>query len=69
MSLKIPPNTNNGQKFRLAGLGIKNKNKIGDLIVIVNIEIPSSLSDDEVKLYEKLKKASSKDIRENLFNE
>lgn len=64
--LKIPPKTSSGQKFRIAGQGLNKKGKKGDLIIIVNIEIPSSLSDDEIKLYEKLKKMSSKDIRENL---
>ena len=69
ISLKIPPRTNSGQKFRIAGYGLKQKGKKGDLIVIVNIEIPPSLSDDEIMLYEKLKKMSSKDLRENLLNE
>ncbi len=69
ISLKIPPKTNSGQKFRISGQGIKKNGKIGDIIVIVNIEFSSSLSDDEIKLYEKLKKMSSKDIRENIFNE
>lgn len=66
LTLKIPPKTNSGQKFRLAGQGIKNNSKSGDMIVIVYIEIPSSLSDDEIKLYEKLKKISSNNIRENI---
>ena len=39
------------------------------MIAVVHIEIPSSLSDDEIKLYEKLKKLSSQNIRENLLNE
>lgn len=69
ISLKIPPKTNSGQKFRLAGQGIKKNGKTGDMIVVVNIEFSSSLSDDEIRLYEKLKKMSSKDIRENLLNE
>ena len=69
VSLKVPPQTKNGQKFRLASQGLKQGNKKGDMIVTVYIEIPSSLSDDEIKLYEKLKKMSSKDIRENLLNE
>ena len=69
ISLKLPPNTNSGQKFRLAGQGVKQKNKSGDIIITVHIEIPRSLSEDEIKLYEKLKKASSLDIRENLFND
>ncbi len=67
--LKIPPKTNSGQKFRLSGQGLAEKEKIGDMIITVHIEIPSSLSDDEIKLYEKLKKLSRSNIRENLFNE
>lgn len=68
LSLKIPAKTHSGQKFRLAGQGVKQNGKIGDLIVIIDIEIPCSLSDDEIKLYEKLKKLSSQSIRENLLN-
>ena len=70
LSLKIPPMTHSGQKFRLAGQGLKHNGKSGDMIVIVHIEIPYSLSDDEIRLYEKLKKISShNNIRENLLNE
>lgn len=69
ISLKIPAKTHSGQKFRLARQGLKQNGKKGDLIVVVNIEIPSSLSDDEIKLYEKLKKLSAQNIRENLLNE
>lgn len=65
ISLKLPEKTHNGQKFRLAGQGLNSS----DLIVKVYIEIPLSLSDDEIKLYEKLKKLSSKNIRENILNE
>ena len=67
--LKIPPNTNSGQKFRLKGQGIKKNGKVGDLIITVTIEIPKTLSDDEIKLYEKLKKISADNIRENLLND
>lgn len=69
LSLKIPAKTHSGQKFRLAGQGLKHFGKSGDMIVIVHIEIPCSLSDDEIRLYEKLKKISSQNIRENLLNE
>lgn len=65
ISLKLPPKTKSGQKFRIAKQGIKQNGKQGDLIVIVNIEIPSSLSEDEMRLYEKLQKIT-KNIRENL---
>ncbi len=69
LSLKIPSQTHSGQKFRLAGQGLKQNGKTGDLIVVVHIEIPCSLSDDEIRLYEKLKKLSAQNIRENLLNE
>ena len=69
LSLKIPSKTHSGQKFRLAGQGLKQNGKIGDMIVVVHIEIPYSLSDDEIRLYEKLKKLSAQNIRENLLNE
>lgn len=64
IKFKVPPCTNSGQKFRLAGQGLEKNGKKGDIIVTVTIEIPDSLSDDEVKLYEKLKKISTTDIRE-----
>ena len=69
LSLKIPAKTHSGQKFRLAGQGLKQNGKVGDMIIIVHIEIPCSLSDDEIRLYEKLKKLSLQNIRENLLNE
>lgn len=68
LSLKIPAKTHSGQKFRLAGQGIKQNGKIGDMIIITDIEIPSFLSDDEIRLYEKLKKLSVQNLRENLLN-
>lgn len=64
VKVKIPEKTSSGQKFRLAGQGIKKGNKTGDMIVTVTIEIPKHLSDDEVKLYEKLKRISLEDVRE-----
>jgi len=69
ITLKLPPCTNSGQKFRLSGLGAKQNNKSGDIIITVHIEFPHSLSDDEIRLYEKLKKAASHDIRKNLLND
>lgn len=69
VTLKLPERTSSGQKFRLAGQGLKRNGKTGDMIVTVTIEIPKRLSDDEVKLYEKLKKLAADDIRENILNE
>jgi DnaJ-class molecular chaperone len=69
IKLRLPKNTCSGQKFRIAKQGIKKNGKIGDLIITVSIEFSHDLSDDEVKLYEKLKNLSTDDVRKNLMNE
>lgn len=68
ISMKIPPLTTSGQKFRISGQGLKDKKnqKQGDQIVTVRIEIPKELSEKEKGLYEELKKHSTQKIRENL---
>ncbi len=65
IKLKIPQNTSSGQKFRIAGQGIKKHNKIGDLIVTVSIEFSHDLSEDELRLYEQLKNISKDEVRKN----
>lgn len=69
IKLKLPKNTCSGQKFRISGQGIKKNGKIGDLIITVSIEFSHDLSDDEIRLYERLKNLSNEDIRKNLMNE
>lgn len=64
LNVKIPPKTKSGQKFRIK----QNANGIeNEIIITVHIEIPTYLSEDEIKLYEKLKKISACDVRE-IFN-
>jgi curved DNA-binding protein len=56
--LKIPPGTQPGQTFRLAGKGmpvLKSKGKYGNLMVSVNVRIPKDLTDEQKKLFESLK--------------
>lgn len=69
IKLKLPQNTCSGQKFRIAKQGIKKNGKVGDLIVTVSIEFSHDLSDDEIKLYQKLKNLSKDNVRKNLYNE
>ena len=64
-NVKIAPNTQNGQKIRLTGCGIVQKEKFGDMIVTVEIRIPKSLTNDELELYKKLAEISSTNIRED----
>lgn len=70
VSMKIPPYTSTGQKFRLSGQGIADKNKKkGDQIVTVKIVVPKEMNAKEVELYKQLKTLSNHKIRENLLND
>ena len=63
--------TSSGQKLRLAGQGIENKNKSkkGDMIITASIKMPEKLSEEEKELYTKLKELSSFDIRKDMKND
>ena len=65
INMKITPNTQSGQKFRLAGQGLEQNNQKGDMIVTVNIEVPQKPSEKELEIYKKLKDAAEKNIRDN----
>ncbi len=55
VSLTIPPGTQNGQTFRLKGQGRSFRGGVGDLILIVKINIPRRISREERDLYSRLK--------------
>lgn len=63
INVKISPNTQNGQKIRLNGCGINANGKIGDMILIVDIQIQQNLSEKEIELYRKLRDLSNQTIR------
>lgn len=71
ISMKIPPETNSGQKFRIAGQGVLDtkENKRGDHLVTVRIEVPRNLSDRERTLYQELAKVRKFNPRENILYE
>jgi molecular chaperone DnaJ len=56
LALKIPPETQNGRIFRLAGQGMPHlgKSKQGDLMAKVSVVLPTSLSDKEKELFRQL---------------
>lgn len=56
--LKIPPETQNGATFRLAGQGIPHLGKAsnGDLIARIKVALPTKLSAEERGLFQQLKK-------------
>jgi molecular chaperone DnaJ len=56
LALKIPPETQNGRAFRLADQGMPRlgNSSHGDLLAKVNIVLPTKLSEEERKLFERL---------------
>jgi curved DNA-binding protein len=62
LSLKIPPQTQNGRTFRLKGQGmpsLKQKGAYGDLFVKVQVKLPQSLSEKEKSLFRELARLRS----------
>ena len=65
VNIKIPPGTHGGQKLRVRGRGLAQRDgQNGDLIVVTRIEVPAKVSDSERKLWEELAKESRFSPRE-----
>lgn len=60
VKLRIPPGSENGQQLRVRGRGlpIGKSGERGDFHVVLNIEVPTKLSDEERALWEKLRAVS-----------
>ncbi len=61
VALKIPPETQNGRAFRLAGQGMPRlgNSAYGDLLAKVSVILPTKLSVEEKKLFERLSQLHS----------
>ena len=65
VSIKIPAGTNNGQKLRVRGKGLPDKEAgHGDLYVVIQVKVPAKISESEKALWEQLAKASDFKPRE-----
>ena len=60
VTLRIPSGTPNGRTFRVKGGGVSTPRGVGDLLVTVEVEIPTQMSDEEVLLIEELADVMSK---------
>jgi curved DNA-binding protein len=59
VKLKIPPETDNGQTFRLKGMGmpnLRNPKLMGDLLVKVEVKLPKKLSKEEKQRFHELRR-------------
>ena len=66
IKITIPEGITGGKKIRLSKKGFVDMNgNTGDMIVEINIVNPPKLSKEEKKLYEKLKKESRYNPRED----
>ena len=61
-SFRIPPGTQPGEVFRIKGKGVPHLNgsRRGDLVVPVNVQVPTSLNSQQRKLLEELGKTMDK---------
>lgn len=66
VTLKIPPGTKNGQTLRVRGKGVHQGGHSGDLLVTVEVVIPSELSDAERKAVVALQQANAVSPRAHL---
>jgi DnaJ-class molecular chaperone len=59
VNIRIPPGTQSGQKLRVRGRGLPDRNGgRGDLIVSALVKVPSRVTDSERKLWEQLARES-----------
>lgn len=66
VKLKIPSGTAAGRTFRVAGRGVPGAKTTGDLLVKVEVVVPSSLTDDQRKAVEALGSVFTDDPRRHL---
>lgn len=63
VSLRVPPGTASGRKFRVRGAGVTRKGVTGDLIVTVEVSVPQRLSDEAKQALQAFAAASPEDPR------
>lgn len=66
VTLKIPPGTPSGQVFRVKGRGVEEKKATGDLLVTVQVVVPTALTDEQREAVETLEAAMPTVSREHL---
>lgn len=68
VTLRIPPGTASGRTFRVRGRGVQRKGKAGDLLVTVELAVPSRLDDKAVEALQSYAEATKDfDPRADLF--
>ncbi|MGH7476871.1 MAG: molecular chaperone DnaJ [Longimicrobiales bacterium] len=58
LELRVPPGTQSGTKFRIAGQGVEKAGRRGDQFVQVKISVPDKLDEDEERLMREFAQAA-----------
>jgi molecular chaperone DnaJ len=67
VTLRIPPGTQPGKTFRVRGRGVQPaRGKQGDLLVKIDVVVPTKLSRDERRLLEQLSEFDTEELRAHL---
>ncbi len=67
VKLKVPAGTPSGKTFRVRGRGVTpDRGRTGDLLVTVQVAVPSKVSKEEKKLLENLAAMETEDVRGHL---
>lgn len=59
VTIKIPPGTPSGKRFRVPGQGIEKDGGKGDLIVVVEVTVPDKLTEEQEKAMREFAEASN----------
>ena len=63
INLAIKANSQTGQKLRIKGKGLKNKNGVGDLYAVLKVVMPDAVSDETNSLWQQLASKANFDPR------
>ncbi len=67
MSLTVPPESSSGKRLRLKGLGVKQRDgSVGDLIVELQIRMPTNLDEKSIELIEEFGKRNRMPLRDEI---
>ncbi len=66
VTLRLRPGTQTGSRHRVKGKGIETKHHTGDLIVTVNVQVPTDLSNEQRAAIEQLAAATTVNPRNSL---
>jgi molecular chaperone DnaJ len=68
IKLRVPPGTQGGQRFRLAGRGVPGAGESrGDLVIEVTLQLPTPLDERSKELIRELGQRNGGDVRRELW--